>query len=509
MKKLTNIIFIILCIFIFSQCDPSGGNGEDNPAPTLTAISPAAKVSNMPSFTLTATGTDFISGSQIVFDGTPKPTTFVSATEITCQVDSADIPGRSATTTGYENISGALSTNVPVLVRNPLPGGGDSTSINFTINDDHTFKAPVSIYGPGRSTNPRIALDNTGNIYIAWHEALFPNGEEYFIHSTDNGSTWGAAVNISNSSGRSAEIDIAVDSGGNIDLVWLDTSAAFKQDIYFTRSTNNGSTWSSITNISNRDGAERGSPVIAVDSSGNINVAWIDNYTGDFMVMFNRSTNNGSTWGSNVNITDYSKDRGVTDIAMGSTGDIYVLCDYFTPSPLPVISEDEIYFRRSTNNGATWGAAVNVSNTAAHSRNGRMAVDSIGDINLVWNDDTPGNAEILFSRSTNSGTTWSWPLNISGNSGVSWTPDIAMDSAGNIHVVWVDSSSGVYEIYFSRSTDNGATWSTAVNISNSANSAKSRNPRIAVDSAGDIHVVWYDYISSSGSFEVLYTNSIL
>ncbi|MFC2155645.1 IPT/TIG domain-containing protein, partial [Acidobacteriota bacterium] len=143
MEKLRQVSSLFLIIFIFSHCNPS----KDNPVPALTSVSPTAKVSHMPDFTLTATGTNFVSGSRIIFNGASMPTTYVNPTQVTCQVGPTDITANLSIVYDYENLSGALSANVPVLVNNPTPGGGDSNSVNFTINDNHTF------YVPGNITN--------------------------------------------------------------------------------------------------------------------------------------------------------------------------------------------------------------------------------------------------------------------------------------------------------------------------------------------------------------------
>jgi|MudIll2142460700_1097286.scaffolds.fasta_scaffold415409_2 hypothetical protein len=44
-------------------------------------------------------------------------------------------------------------------------------------------------------------------------------------------------------------------------------------------------------------------------------------------------------------------------------------------------------------------------------------------------------------------------------SGDSFQPRIAGDSSGNLHVVWYASVSGDNNIYYKQSTDAGATWS--------------------------------------------------
>ena len=60
--------------------------------PTLTAISPTTKVAGAGGFTLTCTGTGFITGRSIVYWGAdPVPTTFVSATSITAAITAQQV----------------------------------------------------------------------------------------------------------------------------------------------------------------------------------------------------------------------------------------------------------------------------------------------------------------------------------------------------------------------------------------------------------------------------------
>jgi pimeloyl-ACP methyl ester carboxylesterase len=90
---------------------------------------------------------------------------------------------------------------------------------------------------------------------------------------------------------------------------------------------------------------------------------------------------------------------------------------------------------------------------------------------------------------------WSWSnaINISGNTGSSYRPAIVVDSANTIHVVWSDNTinyPGNSEILYRKSSDGGATWSLAQNLSNSANS--SLQPVIAAAGPSAIAVAWID-----------------
>ncbi len=207
------------------------------------------------------------------------------------------------------------------------------------------------------------------------------------------------------------------------------------------------------------------------------------------------------TWSQVVNIYKYPGFSEPPAIAIDSSGNLNVVCWNNTSG------NDDIYFVRSTDDGTSWSEAVNISKNPGYSRRPAIAVDASGNINVVWRDDTSGNIDIYFSRSTNDGVSWSNAVNLSKNSGISDSPDIAVDSAGNINVVWDENTSGNIDVYFSRSTNDGVSWSQTVNISNSWRG--SELARIAVDVAGNINVVWCEYTPQfGGSIEIYFSRSI-
>lgn len=93
-------------------------------------------------------------------------------------------------------------------------------------------------------------------------------------------------------------------------------------------------------------------------------------------------------------------------------------------------------------------------------------------------------------------TVFSPPQNVSNNTGTSWVQQIAVDSKGNINLVWWDNSPGYGAVFFSRSIDGGITFFPAQNLSNDPGGATP--PNIAVDSAGTIYVVWAGWSVDGG-----------
>jgi len=91
----------------------------NNLLPTTTSISPNSKNVGDAGFTMTVTGTNFVSGSEVRFDGAYRTTTYVSNTSL-----NATIPASDMLTSGTYSIT----------VFNPTPGGGTSNPQTFTVN---------------------------------------------------------------------------------------------------------------------------------------------------------------------------------------------------------------------------------------------------------------------------------------------------------------------------------------------------------------------------------------
>jgi hypothetical protein len=122
-----------------------------NPVPTLTAISPTTTGAGGAAFTLTLTGTNFISGSTAQWKGSARATTFISATQLTAAITAADI---------------AAGGTAAITVVNPTPGGGTSNSLTFTITDFSVSATTTSqTVSAGQPANFTIATATVGGAF--------------------------------------------------------------------------------------------------------------------------------------------------------------------------------------------------------------------------------------------------------------------------------------------------------------------------------------------------------
>ncbi len=123
-------------VTVFNATPGGGSSGVssftiNNPVPAVTSLSPTSVPAGAADFTLTVTGTNFVNGGSIVrWNGSSRATTFVSATQLTATITTADR---------------AAAGTASVSVFNTTPAGGTSNNSTFTI----TAPAPSSSGGGG------------------------------------------------------------------------------------------------------------------------------------------------------------------------------------------------------------------------------------------------------------------------------------------------------------------------------------------------------------------------
>src|SRR6266850_4735720 len=365
-----------------------------------------------------------------------------------------------------------------------------------------TFSSPKGVSNSaGLSFNPRIAVDTGGTINVVWQDTsdFFRTSNVFFSRSSDGGITFSTPINLSQTivSAFYSTPQIAVDTAGNISVVWESDTGNFA--IWFSGSSisSDGSvTFPAPKMLSTNTTDGSLDPQIAVDKNGNINVAWEDDITGHSDISFRRSTDGGATLlpilgPKNLSNPDhpFSASSHSPRIAVDLSGNINVVWAGTDPSDL----NTDIFFSRSIDNGLNFSPPKNLSkNTVLFGASSipQIAVDLAGNINVVWKapDTSP---DIFFARSGDGGATFSTAQNVSQSSGFSSNPWLTVDAGGNINVAWEVNLTPVNrDIFFTRSTDAGTTFPTPVNLS--SDSGQSIATQMAVDKDGNLNVVWQD-----------------
>ena len=336
----------------------------------------------------------------------------------------------------------------------------------------------------GNSAVPVIALDSNQHIHLVWSDNTHDdNFELYYKKSTDGGTTWGGGKRLTWNPGWTVYPSIAIDSSNTIHIVW-DCDSAGNLEIFYKKSTDSGTTWSYTKKLTENSGFSEHAN-IAIDSNDVIYVVYYDDTPGNDEIFCLRSKDAGNTWLKSKRITWNAGASRDPVIAIDSTDNIHLAWGDESPGNY------EVFYRMSTDYGATWVNNKRLTWNSDYSGKPGIALDSGGGIHIVYGDNTFGSTEILYKKSTDGGVSWSGKR-LTWNAGSSTNQVIAVDSNAYIHVVWEDSSPGNWEIYHARSQDGGMSWSKTRLTWNIGDSS---NPCIAVQDLNQfIHVLWNNSI---------------
>ncbi len=423
----------------------------------------------------------------IMFFGIPLSNVFVDS-------DSAGF------TTPTQVSSPRDNSTIPQIIvsgNNVYIGWIDNTAEKFGAiftksNDGGTsFGKPIDLgnVNAGAPDNIRIA-EFQGSVYAVWQSFSANKSSIAFTKSNDNGTTFISPVQISDPSKDSAFPQIAA-YGNNVYVAWIDRDANNATNIFFTKSTNGGTTFGTAIAITNHHG-NSGIPKIYANAN-NVYLIWEDNSVKDYDVFLSSSHDSGNTFSAPINISNNPGDSGAPQMIVNGNNVYATWMDYST-------GNFEIMFAESTDGGQTFTTPVNVSADPQDSGYPQLAVAG-NNVYITWtNAVSDKNYDILFAKTTDGGKTFSKPLNVSNSTGASGWSQLAVD--GNVYVSWVDNTSGHYDIYIAKSADDGNSFESPVKVNQNANN--SWYNKMAV-SSNVVYVTWSE-IGSNNS-DVMFSKS--
>lgn len=152
--------------------------GETPPAviPQLTGMSPSSRTSGSAGFTLSVTGSNFVAGSTVRWNGADRPTTFVSSTQLTASIPASDLS--------------AVGT-ASVSVFNPGASGGVSPqSLSFSIT------APEVVLPQLASIAPTSRSAGSGQFALTVSGTNFVSGSIVRWNGSDRSTTFVSSTQL-------------------------------------------------------------------------------------------------------------------------------------------------------------------------------------------------------------------------------------------------------------------------------------------------------------------------
>ena len=396
---------------------------------------------------------------------------------------------------GGASSASSYAISLPVNASGPSPFAGCTTG-----------GAPGDTNFGGTEVEPFIAVDPTdaSNLIGVYQQDRWAGGGAHGLvasRSADGGQTWtqnfAAFDACSGGTGndaydRASDPWVTFDPNGNAYQISLSFSADnLTSAVLVSKSTDGGASWNapktlirdtSIVNFNDKES-------ITADPTrtGNVYAVWdrfaipgenrsfnslFHSFAFRGQPVFSRTTDGGSTWSTPVAMTNSNMVTIGNQVAVLPNGN---LIDVFfagrgsgnQPSPNQIFEGAMI----STDAGLHWSPPISIANFVPVA--GCPPED-------VCDPDT--------SQPVRAGTD---------------LPDVAVDPrSGAIYVVWADgrfSGGTKTDVVLSKSTNGGKTWSTPIKLNTGSGTSQAFTPAVAVAGNGAVGVTFYDFRNNTGA----------
>jgi hypothetical protein len=360
------------------------------------------------------------------------------------------------TNNSEDSVYGQVSSsnnNTYVVWQESVPGNTDRNYEIFfkkSSDDGNSFGERIQVSDNiGFSEHPQMASENN-NVYVVWADDTNVNKQIYFKKSNNGGNSFGEQMLLSDGNSNAFNQEIS-SFGDNVYVVWLEKVPYGPYRIMLASSNDGANTFHKPITLSENAVAQTFPKISSFD--GHVYVAWnvedLPNTRSG--VYFISSTDNGMTFVNISKLNMAEKDFGEPQIA-SSGNQIYVIWGGSDTNKLSSIS-----FIKSDDSGRTFSDLRRINETEHGRLNEPSNVEIIADQNdrvfIAWQDriDTTDKDEIFFASSTDRGETFNGVTNLSNNADISECPSI-IAVEDTVFATWEDLTPGNHEVFFSRGT---------------------------------------------------------
>ncbi len=376
--------------------------------------------------------------------------------------------------------------------------------LSAVVNAPSPGWAGESVVGAGNTWEPTVAADpGAPYVYVMYNDFTgtkacntCPSIPMIVRASSNGGATFGPEVQVCGIGcphvAWQYDPVLAVSTTGVVYAVWMN-----EYKIVFSKSTNHGATWSAPTLISGKLSSDK--PWLGISKNGtDVYVTFTKGTGGDLYET--HSHNSGSTFSTaqligTVAGNHYFYSNGLAVLPSGTA--VMSASQYPNTNRQITTSPISISTFRTTNGGTTW-TRVNVDSvfggpSYVTSSTTTLAADAAGTLVVEYGGSTTAgaNGNIWVQRSTDGGLTWTGKtlLTPATGGGDASFPAIAAGAAGDFRLTYMDSRTGVWNVWYRASTDGGVTWSADVKLSDASSGAPYKSANGFTEAYGDYDAI--------------------
>jgi hypothetical protein len=412
-----------------------------------------------------------------------------------CVMIAALLSGNSRAHTDDQQVRQGQPHEVPAIHPYVPPIEGRDTSPGYRYSASSITTVQVNVNASGQNivgdaaNEPSMAVDPTdpNSMVIGWRQFNSISSDfrqAGWGYTANGGTSWTFPGVIEPGIFRSDPV-LDSDANGNFYYNSLTVNGGnYTCDVF--KSTNGGATWDLGTYAYGGDKQWMTIDKTGLIGSGNVYAYWTQSFSSCSPGYFTRSVDDGVTYQSCITVTG---NPFWGTLSVGPDGELYVCGSGF------VVTKSTT--AQNPSSGVTWDLSrtVSLDGTMSSFRSGSpnpggllgqawIAVDrssgpTRGYVYLLCSVDRTSNSDpldVMFSRSTDGGSTWSAPIRVNDDAGTTayqWFGTMSVAPSGRIDAVWYDTrdnpGSVTSALYYSSSTDGGLTWAANEKLSESFN----------------------------------------
>jgi hypothetical protein len=346
-----------------------------------------------------------------------------------------------------------VTGNVYVVLDSNRNGNFDALFYRSTDLAESFDTGKVVDYSNANEYYPDIQVDSAGVIHIVYYSTKIAsdNREIYYVRSTDFGETFEDPVRLTNAVRDSRLPKLAIGPDDSINVAWHDDRTGNNDyNVYFKRSVDGGDTWSDDLMVADTSNL---SEEVAIDVGGDgvIHITWEEGSGyNNRNVFYSRSTDDGVSFSAPFKISDgtYNNRGAHSDVGADDSGNVYVVFHYLS------FQDAEIVYRKSVDSGENWDSCTPLTdNSIPDSRPAIHVMDDGSFIDIVYRSRATDTWNIYHTYSEDGLATWEEPVQISASTGGDAREPVVVRSQDyNIFAFWEDivDELGSYEVFYNR-----------------------------------------------------------
>lgn len=225
---------------------------------------------------------------------------------------------------------------------------------------------------------------------------------------------------------------------GNAVALWkrFDGSHTIIQAAINSIITDNG--WSYPVNLS-APGEDATNPQVNMNFAGYAVAVW-SRFDGLHSIIQARTMQFGRPWSPILNISEPNLEGTFPVVGVDSTGNAVAVW-------LSSNGKQQMIKAAILRSGTfSWSAPINISEVSINFGAPQLALNRAGNVVVVWSKLGKNNISSIQAVESRFGGKWSWPVNISSNGKNSIEPKVGIDSFGNPLVIWSNLTEGVIQV---------------------------------------------------------------